>query len=119
MNGVKNGAMIFRFRSSSRKGGVVTNGRTAGRVSSFPDRRRLSMVERTRNLMEPMLLTSSIFSRVSVFPYRFSRSRVSSVSRASGPHPNEVICMHWMCGPCMATHLAAFRIRLGYAHCER
>ena len=55
---------------------------------------KLSIKERTRNLIEPTLLTSSIFKSVDVFPCRLSTERTSSVKKASGPHPKDVNCIY-------------------------
>ena len=55
---------------------------------------RLSTSERTRSLMEPVLLTSSIFNKVRFLLYCFSKVRISSIRKASGPHPKEVSCIY-------------------------
>ena len=72
---------------------------------------KLSISERTRSLMDPRLPTSSIFSSVRVFPWRFSRLRISSVRNASGPHPNEVICMNCTFRSWRPAQSAALRMR--------
>ena len=94
MNGVKNGAIILRRRSAVPNTGVPANAAPASVLPPLSEYLMLSITDRTRSLMEPRLLTSSILSRVSALPCCLSRLRISSVTNASGPQPNEVICMN-------------------------
>ena len=113
MNGVKNGASIFLFLCFFSYTGTVTNGLTF-RASVSPDTESLmlSIMDLTRSFMEPTLLMSSSLSRVRALPCLISSSLISSSMKASGPHPNEVNSMYWTSLPCMAAHLADFRILL-------
>ena len=48
--------------------------------------------------------------------YTHLKLRTSSIRKASGPQPKEIICIYCMSPSCIAAHLVAFRIRLVNAH---
>ena len=91
--------MVLR-RSATWKGGVVTKGLF---TSILRLNCRLSTIERTRSRKEPMLFTSSTFSNVKLLPLRSRMSCVSSMMKASGPQPNEVIIIKCMLSGLLAT----------------